>query len=142
MLLSGFRATDAAFKHPATTTSDSSPLRKNCRQFLRSNNFELGIGTIAGIFVRAPSAELCRMPEATSLHVIVSNFYNQFRPQWFPRQILALAPATLSAGHSPDTFIILGRVLSPGLPRMVHQRIFSIRLQKLHQLFSFRSAET
>src|SRR5438034_1037432 len=51
-------------------------------------------------------------------------------------------PAALSAGHSLDTFIILGRVVSPSLPRMVHQRIFSIRPEKFHQLFSFCRAET
>ena len=77
------------------------------------NDFKLGIGTIAGLFVRSPSAELRRVPEAISLHVIVSNFYNQFRPQRFPRQIFALAPATLSAGHSLHTFIILGRCTQP-----------------------------
>ncbi len=123
-------------------SKDSSTLWKNCRQFLWRNNFKLGVGTIAGLFVRSPSAELRRMPKAISLHVVISNFYNQFRPHWFPRQIFALAPATLSAGHSLNAFIIFGRVLSPCLPRMVHQCIFSIRLEKLHQLFSFRRAET
>src|SRR3984957_12720851 len=54
----------------------SSSLWKNCRQFLRRNNFKLGVGTIAGLFVRSPSAELRRVPEAISLHVVVSNFYN------------------------------------------------------------------
>jgi len=54
-----------------------------------------------------------------------------------PTTNLCLAPATLSAGHSLDTLIILGRVLSPSLPRMVHQRIFSIRLEKLTSSFRF-----
>ena len=99
-------------------------------------NTALGVGTVAGLFVRSPPAKLRRVPEAISLHVIVSNFYDQFRPQWFPRQIFALAPATLPAGHSLDTFIILVRVLSPGLLRMIHQRIFSIRLEKFQQLCS------
>src|ERR1700734_1297974 len=51
-------------------------LRKNCRQFLRRDNFKLRVGTIAGLLVRSPSAELRRMPEAISLHVVVCNFYN------------------------------------------------------------------
>jgi hypothetical protein len=51
-------------------------LRKNCRQFLWRNNFKLGVGTIARLFVRSPSAELRRVPEAISLHVVISNFYN------------------------------------------------------------------
>jgi hypothetical protein len=54
----------------------SSSLWENCRQFLGTNNFKLGVGTIAGLFVRSPSAELRRVPEAISLHVIISNFYN------------------------------------------------------------------
>ena len=88
---------------------------KNCRQFLRRNNFKLTVGTVAEFFIHSPSAELRRVTKAISLHVIVSNFQNQFRPQWLPRQIFALAPATLSAGHSLDAFIVLGRVLSPSL---------------------------
>jgi hypothetical protein len=55
---------------------DSPSLRKNCRQFLRSNNFKLGVGTVVGLFVGSPSAELRRVPEAISLHVIVRNFHN------------------------------------------------------------------
>jgi hypothetical protein len=54
----------------------SSSLWENLRQFLRRNNFKLGVGTIAGLFVRSPSAELRRVPEAISLHVVISNFYN------------------------------------------------------------------
>jgi len=65
-----------ANKYRRIATYISSSLWKNCRQFLRRNNFKLGVGTIAGLFVRSPSAELRRVPEAISLHVIVSNFYN------------------------------------------------------------------
>ena len=57
-------------------TEASSSLWKNCRQFLGRNNFKLGVGTIAELFVRSPSSELCRVTEAISLHVIISNFYN------------------------------------------------------------------
>ena len=60
----------------ALATYVSSSLWKNCCQFLGRNNFKLGVGTIAELFVRSPSAELRRVPEAISLHVIISNFYN------------------------------------------------------------------
>lgn len=65
-----------ANKYCRIATYNSSSLGKNCRQFLRRNNFKLGVGTITRLFVRSPSAELRRVPEAISLHVIVSNFYN------------------------------------------------------------------
>jgi hypothetical protein len=57
-------------------THVSASLRKNCRQFLGRNNLKLGVRTIARLFVRPPPAELRRVPEAISLHVIVSNFYD------------------------------------------------------------------
>ena len=60
-------------------------MRKNRSQLLRRNDFELGIGAVAGLLVGSPPAELCHMTEAASLHVIVSDFHHQFRSQWFPR---------------------------------------------------------
>ena len=64
------------WKKKKGTERDSPSLGKDCRQFLRGDNFQLGKGTIAGLFVRSPSAELRGVPEAISLHVIVSNFDN------------------------------------------------------------------
>ena len=97
--------------------------RKNCRQLLRRNDFELGIGTVAGLFVGSPPAKLRRMTEAASLHVIVCDFHNQFGPQRFPRQILALAPAALPARHAFDTFTDGIARLRPCLPRVGIERI-------------------
>ncbi len=54
------------------------PLRKNRRQLLRRDDFELGIGTVARFFVCSPPAELRDMAKATSLHVVVSDFHYQF----------------------------------------------------------------
>ena len=51
---------------------------ENPGQLLRGNDLQLGIGAIGGLFVGTPSAELRRMPEAISLHVVVGHFDNQF----------------------------------------------------------------
>src|SRR5690349_18456836 len=58
---------------------------KNRFQFLRRNDFELGVCAVAGFFVRSPSSELRRMPEAASLHVVVCDLHHEFGSQWFPR---------------------------------------------------------
>src|SRR5438045_6427117 len=61
------------------------PVGKNLRQFLWGNNLQLRIGTVGRLLVKSPSAKLSGMAEAVSLHVVVSNFHNQLRTQWFPR---------------------------------------------------------
>ncbi len=58
---------------------------KNRFQFLWRNDFELGVCAVAGFFVRSPSAELRRMPEAASLHVVVSDLHHKLGSQRFPR---------------------------------------------------------
>ena len=64
--------------------ADLEASRENFSEFLRRNYFELGIRAIAGLFVRPPPAEVRHMPEAASLHVLISDFHNQFGPQGFP----------------------------------------------------------
>ena len=58
--------------------------RENCCELLRRNYFELGISAVDRLFVWPPSAEVRHMTEAASLHVLVSDFHNQFGPQWLP----------------------------------------------------------
>src|SRR5438093_326887 len=70
---------------------------KDLLQLLRRNNFELRIGAVGWLLVRAPSAELCRMSEAVALHVVVSHLDHQLGSQWLPGQILAVTPAALGA---------------------------------------------
>ena len=60
-------------------------MRENYGEFLRGNYLELGIGAIAGLLVGSPPAEVCHVTEAASLHVLVSDFQNQFGPQGLPR---------------------------------------------------------
>ena len=68
-----------------TSRLDTSDLRKNRCQFLRRNNFQLRIGAVARLFVGTPSAELRRVTKAAPLHVLVSDFHDQFGPQGLPR---------------------------------------------------------
>src|SRR5579864_6643535 len=73
------------------------------------------------------------MPEARALHVLVRDFDHQFGAQWFPRQVLALAPAALASRHPLPGFACM---LRPPPPRMIGQSIFSIWLKKFHELLS------
>jgi len=51
--------------------------RENGRQLLRRNDFELGIGTVARRLVGSPLSKVCHVPEAPTLHVLISDFDNQ-----------------------------------------------------------------
>jgi len=67
---------------------------------MRRHNLELRVGTVFRLLVGSPSAKLRGVSKATALHVIVGDFNNQLRPQWFPGQVLALTPSTDRSG--PD----------------------------------------
>src|SRR5213593_2842244 len=69
-------------------------------QLLWRNHFELSIGTVARLLVRAPSSKMRHVTKAGSLHMLVSHFDHQFGPQRLPREVLALAPAALAAWHA------------------------------------------
>src|SRR6267378_2300121 len=101
--------------------------RENRCQLLRWNDFELGVGAVAGLFVRSPSAELRCMTEAASLHVVVSDLHHQLGSQWFPRQVLALAPSALTARHAFDSFIRRTFLVRPCLPGVSIERVFAVR---------------
>jgi hypothetical protein len=58
---------------------------ENHRQLFGRNDFKLGIRTVAGLLVRAPSAKLRGVTEAVTLHVVVSDFDDQFGTQRLPR---------------------------------------------------------
>src|SRR5215471_8137823 len=111
-------------------------------QFLGWDHFELGVGAVAGLFVRSPSAELRHVTEAAALHVLVRNFYYEFGPHWFPGQILALTPAALPARHAlrNSGFIGLGSVFRPGFPGVSDERVFTIGLQKFCEFEALRRA--
>src|SRR5438067_11382307 len=108
--------------------------RKNCRQFLRRNYFELGIRAISRLLVGAPSAKLRSVAKSASLHMVIGDFDNQFRSQRFPRQVLTLTPAALATRHATRRFRACLFRICPALPRMRGKRIFAERLEKFHQL--------
>lgn len=64
--------------------ADLATVRENCCELLRWNYLELGISAVDRLLVWSPSAEVRHMTEAASLHVLVSDFHNQFGPQGFP----------------------------------------------------------
>src|SRR5215472_7845458 len=117
----------------------SATLRENRCQLLCRNNFKLGISTFSRGFVRSPAAELRRMAEAVSLHVIVGDLHHQFGSQWFPSQVLALTPATLASRHSTHTVTVTQ--VRPTLPRVRGERVFAIRLEKFSELLPLLRTE-
>ena len=62
----------------ASELSGSAAAGENHRQLFRRNHFELVIGAVARLLVRAPSTKLRCMTETIALHVIVSDFDDQF----------------------------------------------------------------
>ena len=60
-------------------------MRENCCELLWWHNLELSMGAVDRLFVWPPTAEVRHVTEAVSLHVFVSDFHDQFRPQRFPR---------------------------------------------------------
>src|SRR5262249_37698157 len=115
---------------------------KNHRQLVWWNHFELVIGAVVRLFVRAPPAKLRCVAEAVALHVLVSDFHHQFGTQRLPRQVLALAPAALTTGHAMFGFTARRSMLSPILPRVSGQRILAVWSEEFYQLAAllFREA--
>ena len=74
---------------------DLPPPLEDRPKLVRRDDLELGEGAVARLLVRAPAAELRRVPEAHSLHVIVGDLDDQLRAERLPGKILALAPAAL-----------------------------------------------
>src|SRR5262249_19019715 len=70
------------------------------------------------------------------------DFDHQFRTQRFPRQVLALAPSALAAGHALRAFSQTNINFGPGPPRVIDQSLSAIGVEKLCQLEALRIAET
>lgn len=66
-----------------------------CLQFCGLDRIELCEGAAGGFAIDAPAAEA----EAPALHMFGGGFDYEFRAKRLPRQVLATAPAALSAGH-------------------------------------------
>src|SRR5215831_4606500 len=79
------------------------------------------------------------MPKAISLHVVICDLNHKLWPQWFPRQIFALAPAALTARHPLHS--VLSHTFCPMSPGMSLERVVSIWIEKLYKFFSLGSAE-
>ena len=104
---------------------------------MRRDNFELVDGAFPRPLVFAPSAELSSVTEASCLHVIVCDLKHKLGTQRFPRHILALTPSALPTGAAMR--IGFGRLtFCPGAPWMLVECINAIRLEKIHELFSFQ----
>src|SRR5579871_4942723 len=121
--------------------ADLAAARENFCELLRRNYLELCIRAIAGLLVGPPPAEVRHVTEAASLHVLVSDFHNQFGPQGLPGQILALAPTALPARHALAGFTSRGLRTSPALPRVTSESILPIGLEEFCQLAALLRSE-
>src|SRR5215472_4286542 len=124
----------------ARRSRNLSPLRKNCREFLRRYHLELGVGAVTRFFVGSPAPKLRRMTETVTLHVVVSNLHHELRTQRLPRQVFSLTPAALTARH-PFHFATLRSLLRPMSPGVIGECVPPVGLQEFHQLLPFFRAE-
>ena len=82
------------------------------------------------------------MTEAAALHVVVSDFGDQFGTERLPGQILAPAPAALGARHAMLGVTVLSCLLGPMFPRVSSKRVLTVRREEFYQFASllFREA--
>ena len=81
------------------------------------------------------------MAEASTLHVLVSDFDDEFGAEWLPLKVLAAAPAALAAGHP---MLAGGRGFVgafPVLPWVIPESVFSIWREELEKLAAHGSRE-
>src|SRR5204862_3848585 len=76
-----------------------SPGAEHLLQFERRGDLELIVAAVDRPLVGTPPHEDRRVPEARALHVVVLDFAHPLDAQRLPRQVLAGAPAALTAGH-------------------------------------------
>ena len=128
----------SAHRRRRRVASGSAPC-EDFHQLLRRNHFELAIGAIARLLVGAPSPKMRHVAEAVSLHVLVRDLDHKLGPQRLPRQILALTPAALPARHALACAVRI--LLRPCSPRMILQRILSVRREKSASSCRFASVK-
>src|SRR5260370_2061397 len=105
---------NAGFSLPAF----SSTPRKDRTQFVRRYDFKLVISALARLLVVAPPSKMRHVPEASTLHVLISDLGHQLGPQRFPRQVLPLAPSALAARNAMPGFTVSRYMLRPFFPRL------------------------
>src|SRR3954469_18069776 len=110
---------------------------KNLLQLVSGRDFELVVAAIAGRLVGAPAQEDRRVAEAVALHVVVLNLAHALDAQRLPRQVLARAPAALTARH-PARF---RSGAGPLAPRMLIHGVLAQRLELGGELLARRHGE-
>src|SRR6188768_401729 len=96
------------------STSGRAARAEHLLELVRSRDFELVVAAVLGPFVGTPSEERRCVTEAIALHVIVFDLAHALDAQRFPGQVLACAPAAVTAGHPcPGTAGV--RPLAPGM---------------------------
>src|SRR6187455_2064803 len=98
----------------ALTRRSGSP--EDLRELVRRRDLELIVAAVARRLVEPPAREGGGVAEAITLHVVVLHLAHPLEPQRLPRQILASAPAALSAGHPRRTVTLS---FGPGAPGML-----------------------
>src|ERR1700754_2975754 len=99
---------------------------------MRRDNLELLVGAVFRGFVGAPTSEVREMTETRALHVFIRDFNDELGTKRLPREVLALAPSALAAGHALVHRV--GAGFGPGTPRMVGERVVTIGFEELDEL--------
>src|SRR5215472_6595580 len=107
--------------------------RENRGQVVRNGLLQLLIRTRRRISIGAPTFELCHMPEAASLQVVVGDLADELRTHGHPGHVLAGVPAVPDPGHA--------RRVRPLRPRVAGDVVHAVRRQLRQQLPSPLGAE-
>ncbi len=105
-------------------------------EFLGRDDFELGVGAGGGGFVGAPAAEVSEVAEAVALHVLVSDFDDEFGAECLPGEVFAAGPAGFGAGHAGA-----GVVSGPTGPRVVSERGDAVGFEEGDEFFALGGGE-
>src|SRR5262249_12912910 len=103
-------------------------------ELVGGDDFELPVRAIARRFVGAKAFELGSVAKAHALHVVVADFDHELGAERLPRQVFAGAPTTLGARHALALLLMI--VTGPLAPRVVFERVFSVRREELSELFA------
>src|SRR5437762_10902305 len=82
-------------------------------ELVRRRDFELIVTAVGGRLVGPPALKDRGVPESPPLHVIVFDLADALDAQRLPRQILAGAPAALTAGHARRLAAVHLRPVAP-----------------------------
>src|SRR5215831_13721209 len=101
---------------PGRATGSAAGRREDRAELGRRSDLQLVVAAILGPPVRSPAQERRRVTEAVALQVVVLDLAHALDAQGLPGEVLACAPAALSAGHAIEDSAVGLRPRAPRMP--------------------------